>query len=679
MENFRQSSKSSGEKEGRTKMKNFRQSSKSLAKAGLVGLGACFAAGLAGTADAQVLPPNPDPTCVVPASEFKSWFESGPPFLNVPVSPADSILLNTSNNCNFYKWSERMFLWLTSPASGPYKGGRVFDTQVFYQVSNGTLVAQNTFGPRNFALRAAQAGPDGLPVIMDAAGHVREFVTAPGNAGITTLSLPGNRQARIATVETGPDGKAVFRDANNNLVTVTPNVTADMLPQTLGRLTGLLQPSSGPTALSATAQRQQVADALTAARVLIQFNTGSGPVFVEAGTGVVDNLGPGQAGGNGVLNSQQNSVIFYETLVNDVYAWYLTGRKTQGGIAPYYNPNNPATYGLFPTSANDLTAIENFSKAHGGPPSFPDGDALAVEVKLSWVDAATLPNNAQGYITTQANVPTYNTSNPRDWVPTGTKPARVALVGAHFVGSAKNHPEMIWATFEHLRNTPLATYQYNSGGKTLTVQQSTTGNWLFSANGAAAPYNAELAVLCPNSNQPTKQCPSSPNLSGHIVAYTTSAAILPPSNVLRMKPWGVASNGVPNNEDKTPAAANTEIISIDTNVQAQLSAGGAGTDPRYNYLMIGSTWTFGGGQPSKLTPNGAYPNNAANPPNPPPYNVVGTSMLFNSTMETFQQGTDGTSKTGFNCFSCHSDVTGDVTKPASTFVSHIFKPTKPLP
>ena len=79
-----------------------------------------------------------------------------------------------------------------------------------------------------------------------------------------------------------------------------------MLPQTLGRLTGLLAPSRGLRALSETAQRQQIADALTAQRVLIQFNTGSGSVFVEAGTGIIDNLGPGQAGGNGVLTSQQN-------------------------------------------------------------------------------------------------------------------------------------------------------------------------------------------------------------------------------------------------------------------------------------------------------------------------------------------------------------------------------------
>ena len=129
------------------------------------------------------------------------------------------------------------------------------------------------------------------------------------------------------------------------------------------------------------------------------------------------------------------------------------------------------------------------------------------------------------------------------------------------------------------------------------------------------------------------QCPS-PSLNGHIVANKTNApTILPPTNVLRMKAWGVASNGVPNNEDKTPAASNTEIISIDTNVQAQLNAGGASTDPRYNYLFIGSTWTFGGGQPS-----GPYPNNPANPTNPPQYNEVGTSSCSTARWRLFNRG-----------------------------------------
>jgi hypothetical protein len=656
------------------KMKNTRQLSRSVGKAaGRFVVGACLAAGWAATGHAQVLPPKPDPTCVVPPATFNGWFVSGSPGLNQPVKPADSLNLDTSNNCNFYQWSEQMFLWLTSPASGVYQGGRVFDTQVFYQLNGKTLVAQNSFGPRDFALRAAQTGRDGLPVIIDSAGRLREFISAPSTSGVTALSLTAKTTAQIAKIETGSNGKAVFRDPKGAVVKVTPKVTADMLPETLGRLTDLVKPPKGVAALSEAAERQQIAEALTAAKVLIAFDTDSGRVFVEADTGIIDNLGPGQAGGNGVLNSQQNSLIFYETLVNDVYAWYLTGRKTVNGIPPLYVPKKPATNGLFPTAPPDLQQIVDFSKTHGGPPSFPDGNALAIEAKLSWVDASTLPNNAQGYITTQANVPTYNTSNPTDWVPAGNKPMTVALVGVHIVGSAKGHPEMLWSTFEHVANTPLDAYAYKSGGQVVSVARNTTGTWLFSTNGAKEPYNAELAVLCPNDSKPTTQCPSA-SLNGHIVAAKPPAAILPPTNVLRTKAWGVATNGVPNQQDKTPADSNTEITSIDTNVQAQLAAAGASADPRYNYLLIGSTWTFSGGEPS-----GPYPKNAPNPPTPPPFNEIGTSMLFNSTMETFQQG-DTTYQTGNNCFACHSNYPAvDPKVKADTSVSHIFGSTDPLP
>ncbi len=648
-----------------TKMKDRRHSLKHTVKtAGFAGLVAGLAAGLAGTADAQVLPPNPDLTCVVPPTEFNSWFDTGHPGLNQPVKEADSVALNTSNNCNFYKWSEQMFLWLTSPASPPYQGNRVLDSQIFYQLNNGNLVAQVPFAPLNLTLRAAQVGPDGLPVVIDSKGNLREFVTAPSQSGITALSTVGGEgPAGIATVGTAEDGKALFLDAEGKAVAFTPKVTAAMLPETLGRLTHLAVPPEGEAALSATATRQQIANALTAKNVLIEINTDSGPVFVEAGTGAIDNLGPGQAGGNGVLISQQKSVIFYETIVNDVYAWYLTGRKTQGGITPFYVSGNPATYGLFPTTATDLQSIVNFSTAHGGPPSFPDGNALAVEAKLSWVEAETLPNGAQGYITAQANVPVYNTSKSTDWAPAGSKPATVALVGVHVVGSAKGHPEMIWATFEHQANTPLATYQYNLGGKTVTVQKNTSGTWLFSANSAPVPYNDELARFCSND----KQCTSSQ--VGHIISATS--APIGPSNILREKSWGVASNGIPNQEDPTPAAANTEIISIDTNVRSQLSSAGASADPRFNYLLIGSTWTFGGGEPS-----GSYPTN----PNPDGSGAdeIGTSLLLNSTMETFQQGVDTTFQTGHNCFFCHGSSTKNPKVKANTFVSHIFGSTNPL-
>jgi hypothetical protein len=39
-------------------------------------------------------------------------------------------------------------------------------------------------------------------------------------------------------------------------------------------------------------------------------------------------------------------------------------------------------------------------------------------------------------------------------VPNGQKTVNLAMVGMHVVGSTKGHPEMIWATFEHIGNAP---------------------------------------------------------------------------------------------------------------------------------------------------------------------------------------------------------------------------------
>ncbi len=373
-------------------MKYTSQSLNQLKKAVILAAG--LAVGGAGAAGAQVLPvsPAPDPTCVVPPSTFNGWFQAGHPGLNLPVNPADSIALNTSSNCNFYLWSEQMFLWLTSPATGAYAGSHVFDSQVFYQLHNNTLLKQGGFGPLNLSLRAAQAGPDGLPVVLDAQGNLREFVTAPSKSGISLLSATGGEKpAHITAVKTGSDGRALFLNSMGKSVAFAPKVTTDMLPASLGRLARLAPPPKGLKALSLTATRTDIAAALTAKKVLIEVNTKAGPVFVESGTSIVVNLGPGQAGGNGVLISQSNSVIYYETIVNDVYAWYLTGRKTPNGIAPLYNTNDTATYGLFPTTAADLQSVVSFSSTHSGPTSFPDGNALAIEAKLSWVDARLCP------------------------------------------------------------------------------------------------------------------------------------------------------------------------------------------------------------------------------------------------------------------------------------------------
>ncbi len=550
-------------------------------------------------ASGQSVPADAQSTCTVTAPVFASWFQSGTVTLNGVVNPANSVTFPNVPNCSFYQWSKQMFLWLASPAPATYGGGggRIFDSPTFFDVSPPDSNGVRTFIPhtpgvlRNFGLRAAQVGPHGLPLVATRSGRLVE-VERPQVAP-SGKPLIRNRVGNLVEIEraTVSNGKAVFLDPVGK--TIQP----------------LLAPSVKP--LAAAAVKNQLSTLTTVQRFII----GGKPIFIDPFGNVID-VEEGQAGGGDVLQAQttaNGSLVYYAMIVNDVYAYFLTGTK-DGGITP--------TPTQFPTTAADLAKIVAFASAHGK--TFPDGNALAIEVKSAWVEATGLPN-LSSYITMQATIPTF-TKTPNLWTPSGQKNALLALVGIHVVGSTAGHPEMIWATFEHFGNTPIATYQYNAtaGPNPKTVTQNTAGTWLFAANGAAAPFNVA------HMNQ----------ASGTTIA-SISPNTISPSNTIRWKAFGGASNVSPNPLDPTTAASNTEIISIHNSIHSMLPA----ADVRNNYVMTGSTWTIGGAAPT----NG---------------NQVGTSMLSNTTMETYQQGQGTTNASGSNCFSCHTSNT--------TGVSHVF-------
>ncbi|HEY4360492.1 MAG TPA: hypothetical protein VGN17_05970 [Bryobacteraceae bacterium] len=553
---------------------------------------------VASKASAQTVPTDAQLTCTVTAPVFASWFQSGMVAPNGVVNPANSVTFPNVPNCSFYQWSKQMFLWLTSPAPVTYGGGggRIFDSPTFFDVSPPDASGQRTFIPhtpgliRNFGVRAAQVGPHGLPVAVTRAGTLVE----------------------VESVPIAPSGNQLIRNRAGSLVEVARATVANGKISFLDTAGKAIQPLVAPAvkALSVTAAKNQLSTLPTLQRLLIRGKT----IFVDPSGNVVE-VDEGQAGGGDVLQAQvsaNGSLVYFVTIVNDVYTYFLTGAK-DGGITPA--PTQ------FPTTAADLAKVVTFAAAHGK--TFPDPNALAIEVKSSWVEAAGLPN-ASTYITMTANIPTFDKTNPALWVPNGQKSAMLGLVGVHVVGSTAGHPEMIWATFEHFNNTPNGAYQYNatSGTNPKTVPQSTAGTWLFSANGATAPFNtshmrmsaANLQAISPNN--------------------------VTPSNTIRWKAWGAAFNLAPNPLDPTPAASNTEIISIHNSISSMMPAG----DLRNNYVMSGATWTIGG----------AAPTNS---------NQVGTSMLTNTTMETYQQGTSNQTP-GTNCFSCHTSNT--------TGVSHIF-------
>jgi hypothetical protein len=359
------------------------------------------------------------------------------------------------------------------------------------------------------------------------------------------------------------------------------------------------------------------------------------------GLGNVVPVEQGQAGGGGVLEAQKTtlpngSLVYYALMVNDVYVYFLTGSK-DAKISPL-----PTT---FPTTQPDLNQVTAFAAAQTPPKVFPDPTALAVEVKTAWVLASSLPSNGAGYITMSASIPTYNMSSNTTWTPKTNETALLAMVGLHVVGSVAFHPEMIWATFEHVGNTPNAAYAYVATGGTMkSVAQTTAATWLFSKTGAGTPFNSEhMTFVSPN-----------------IVAATGST--ISPSNTLRLNAWGANPSVTPNPVDATTAASNSEIISINNSVRGMMPAG----DPRDNYFTTGATWTVNG-----FAPTGSFSGSVSNGIE------VGTSQMANSTMETYQQFPS------MNCFACHGRGSGTVNPNLSAAmdnnpISHIYQLIKPL-
>lgn len=571
------------------------------------------------------VPSDAKATCTVTtngAPAFASWFESGTVTLNGVVKPANSVTFPNTPNCSFYQWSEQMFLWMTSPAPATYGGGggRIFDSPAFFDVSppdaNGDrILIPHTQGMiRNFTLRAAQVGPNRLQLAFDKSGRMLE----------------------IEPPTFGPSGKQLILNAKGESVEIERVTMGDNKKPIFFDKTGQVIQSARPLIRTEFNQRKQLGQGLIVQEFIVDKTT----IFLDSFGNVID-AEQGQAGGNAVLMAQNKSLVYYVTMVNDVYAYYLTGAKN-GGIPPTDSTHFPA---LFPTTQADLNQITGFAALHGK--TFPDPEALAVEVKSSWVEAAGLPN-LSSYITMTATIPTYDSNDPNHtpWIQNGQKTVQLALVGIHVVGSTAGHPEMIWATFEHQSNMPNGAYKYiNTSNAVTTVPQSTAGNWVFCANAAAAPFNDKHMSF------------HSPNID----ANTGSGFTISPSNTIRWKSWGgafdVSPNPIATPTSPSTAASNTEIIAMNNSIRV---GGLASGDVRGNYIMTGATWTIGGAAPTGSFPSG---------------NEVGTSKLANGTMETYQQGINNMSATGTNCFGCHVSDNPNI---STTFVSHIFGPTKRL-
>ncbi|MDC0710792.1 hypothetical protein POL68_20110 [Stigmatella sp. ncwal1] len=322
----------------------------------------------------------------------------------------------------------------------------------------------------------------------------------------------------------------------------------------------------------------------------------------------------GQAGGNAVLISQKGSLVYYGVHANDVFAWFLTGQKS--GQIPVMT---------FPMNAPEIAAVALYAGAKGKT-TLLDLQAMTMEMKSSWVDATTV--DATQFITIMAEVPNYVKTSATQWTPYGTIQKKLALVGLHVVGTVNGHPEMVWATFEHVSNAPNNGYYYNpTTGGVANVPYNSAGNWTFmQSGGSQTGANTELMNVDTN---------------GNIVAK--GANPIGPSNTFRVNPWGSAGN------TSSSADNNTDILSLNVDVLSQL----ANQDVRRNYVLVGALWTADGSIPTDGSSTA----------------MRGSLELANTTMETYHQD--------MNCFACHKVPSGSSSFDAGA-LSHIYSQLQPL-
>ncbi|MBS0471641.1 MAG: hypothetical protein JSR60_11260 [Proteobacteria bacterium] len=512
-----------------------------------------------------------DAGCQVSQQTFAGWLDGG---AGPRVTP-DSIHFPTNDpppNCAFYTWSERMFLWLTSPPPPTYGSGgsTVFTSPVFFTVS--------------------PADGSGVRTMHRIVSGERSLIVS------------------ASTTRTGPHGFALMRDAKGTAYELAPmRFGPNKLPEVVGRdgklveVARALRAGGGHVALFDREQRPialppRPANGIAQAEQL----TISGTVTVIDISGTVIEGGTIQAD-NSVVMAQNGSPIYYTVAVNDVYANLRTGRS-DGGLSLTH----------FPSSASDMDDILAYTQdqRHG---DLPDYDAMAVELKMAWVEAVNLPSGCH-YITIQASIPVYSpqlSTQPAQATLTGHRTATLALISMHVVGSAIGQPAMIWATFEHVCNAPNAGYSYQADSGVQTGWPE-SGPWLLSSSDTPSPANIQRMTA--SFGPPQTITP-------------TQGQTMGPSDLERMMPWGLPGTSDP--------AENARVIAVNSSVRTILGS----SDIRSNYILTGTTWyRFGIG--------GIWPSNPSGTWFVTQY---GSRKLANTAIETFQQGDLG-------CLDCHTNT-----------------------
>ncbi|WP_298426330.1 hypothetical protein [uncultured Kordia sp.] len=306
---------------------------------------------------------------------------------------------------------------------------------------------------------------------------------------------------------------------------------------------------------------------------------------------------------------------------------------------PNFDTQNGASatiyYGIYVNNTLEAAAekyktqILDGTLPHDNTQTFPVG---SLEVKTSWVSTDIIPSDElDKYYTTEANI--------------GTTKTTVALLGVHVVGIVKNHPEFIWATFEHQSLAPA--FDWSKG-----TASTDTETLLFKKGSVSTIDGIQW-----NGSAPTT---------------ASEAYILFQYGVPRVK--GSNSNNFMNTSQKEPKNYNN-IVNINNCVATNLK------DVWNNYQYSGSIWM----NTDKLTPEQQADTivklggkiASATPKSIARGSLNASNITMETYAQTFEPSIDKIDVSNLaNCFSCHNAVnfqSQDSIKPSSPlYLSHLF-------
>jgi len=262
--------------------------------------------------------------------------------------------------------------------------------------------------------------------------------------------------------------------------------------------------------------------------------------------------------------------------------------------------------------------------------TFPVG---ALELKVSWINIdAIAKGQQQNYFTTKAAV-----QNSKGQYVEKT----VALLGMHVVGVVKNHPEFIWATFEHKDMAPVYDKKTNS--------VTSANEMLFYEKGTTTGINGIKWIKNGTS-------PIAPNKAFILYEYGV--------------PKDVNTGAFMATSQAEPANFNN-IEDINKCVASNLK------DVFRNYFYNGSIWLDFDGVSSENQVKAIVTRDISSAL--PDSLARGSVNLANITMETYTQTFqndihDINNSNVVSCFFCHQSANFDKTRPGKSplFLSHLF-------